>query len=54
MLQPMIEDAALTQAINDAWAMLAVLTVAALVCVPLARRPPARPAEPNARTASSR
>ena len=43
MLQPLITDAAMTQAINDAWAMLAVLTVAGLICVPFAmRRPPPR------------
>jgi MFS transporter, DHA2 family, multidrug resistance protein len=44
MLQPLIADAALTQAINDAWAMIAILTVAALVCVPFAMRtlPPPR------------
>jgi DHA2 family multidrug resistance protein len=42
MLQPLITDAALTQAINDAWAMIAILTVAALVCVPFAMRPPPR------------
>jgi DHA2 family multidrug resistance protein len=54
MLQPMIEDAALTQAINDAWAMLAVLTIVALICVPFAKRPPARPADPNTRPASPR
>jgi DHA2 family multidrug resistance protein len=42
MLRPLIEKAALTQAINDAWAMVAVLTVAALVCVPFARRFPAQ------------
>jgi DHA2 family multidrug resistance protein len=40
MLEPLIHDAALTQAINDAWMMLAVLTVAALICVMFARRPP--------------
>jgi len=40
MLQPLVEAAALTQAINDAWAMVAALTVAALLCVPLARKPP--------------
>jgi DHA2 family multidrug resistance protein len=38
MLRPMVERAALTQAINEAWAMVAVLTVAALICVPFARR----------------
>ncbi len=37
MLQPLVEAAALTQAINDAWAMIAVLTIAALICVPFAR-----------------
>jgi DHA2 family multidrug resistance protein len=37
LLRPMIERAALTQAINEAWAMIAVLTVAALICVPFAR-----------------
>jgi MFS transporter, DHA2 family, multidrug resistance protein len=40
MLRPMIERAALTQAINEAWAMIALLTVAALLCVPFARRVP--------------
>ncbi len=38
MLEPLINDAALTQAINDAWAMVAILTVAALICVPFANR----------------
>ena len=42
MLRPMIERAALTQAINEAWAMLAVLTIAALLCVPFASRRPRR------------
>jgi DHA2 family multidrug resistance protein len=37
LLQPLIQDAALTQSINEAWAMVALLTVAALVCVPFAR-----------------
>ena len=37
MLRPMIERAALTQAINEAWAMVAMLTVAALICVPFAK-----------------
>lgn len=40
-VRPLIEKAALTQAINEAWAMIAILTVAALVCVPFARRSPA-------------
>jgi DHA2 family multidrug resistance protein len=38
LLRPLIEDAALTQSINEAWGMLAILTIAALVCVPFARR----------------
>jgi len=37
MLAPLLEKAALTAAINDAWLMIAVLTVAALLCVPFAR-----------------
>jgi len=32
----MIERAALTQAINEAWAMIALLTGAAVVCVAFA------------------
>jgi DHA2 family multidrug resistance protein len=38
MLQPLIEKAALTEAINEAWAMLAIFTVAALVCIPFATK----------------
>jgi DHA2 family multidrug resistance protein len=34
----MIETAALARAIGDAWALTALLTVAALLCVPFARR----------------
>jgi MFS transporter, DHA2 family, multidrug resistance protein len=41
MLQPLVEKAALVQAINEAWAMVAMLTVAALLCVPFAKRSPA-------------
>ncbi|MGP3697314.1 DHA2 family efflux MFS transporter permease subunit [Rhodobacter sp. NSM] len=37
MLAPMLEKAALTQAINEAWAMIALLTLAALAGVPFAR-----------------
>ena len=37
LLAPLLEKAALTAAINDAWLMIAVLTVAALLCVPFAR-----------------
>ncbi len=36
----LVGKAALTLAINDAWAMVAALTVVALLCVPLARRAP--------------
>ena len=34
----LIESAALTQAINDAWGMIAALTIAALFCVPFAKK----------------
>ncbi len=37
-LAPLLEKAALTAAINDAWAMIAMLTAAALLCLPLVRR----------------
>ena len=40
MLAPLLQKAALTAAINDAWLMIAVLTVAALICVPFARHRP--------------
>jgi DHA2 family multidrug resistance protein len=42
MLQPFVERGALSQAIGEAWAMLALLTVAALLCVPFARPSSAR------------
>ena len=38
LLKPLIEKAALTQAINEAWAMIAVLTVVAMVIVLFARK----------------
>ena len=38
MLRPIIERAALTQAINESWALIAMLTVVALFCVPFAKR----------------
>jgi MFS transporter, DHA2 family, multidrug resistance protein len=41
MLQPFVEKAALVQAINEAWALVAVLTFAALLCVPFANDAPA-------------
>jgi DHA2 family multidrug resistance protein len=37
-LAPMLQKAALTASINDAWAMIAILTVAALLWVPFVRR----------------
>ncbi|CAN5221985.1 MDR family MFS transporter [soil metagenome] len=38
ILAPMVEHLALVRAINEAWAMIALLTLAALLTVPLARR----------------
>ncbi|MBY0613439.1 MAG: DHA2 family efflux MFS transporter permease subunit [Beijerinckiaceae bacterium] len=38
-IQPLIETAALTAAINEAWLVVAVLTALALIGVPFARRP---------------
>jgi DHA2 family multidrug resistance protein len=43
LMHPFVEKAALAQAINEAWAMVAVLTVAALLCVPFAKGSPATP-----------
>lgn len=43
LLAPLLEKAALTAAINDAWLMIASLTIAALLCVPFARRSPGKP-----------
>jgi DHA2 family multidrug resistance protein len=40
MVQSLVERAALVQAINEAWIMIAVLTIGALLCVPFAKRPP--------------
>ncbi|GLS22421.1 MFS transporter [Labrys miyagiensis] len=37
LLQSLVEKAALVQAINEAWAMIAALTVVALLCVPFAK-----------------
>jgi DHA2 family multidrug resistance protein len=41
MVQPLVEKAALAQAINEAWIMIAVLTIGALLCVPFAKTSPA-------------
>ena len=38
LVQPFVEKGALTLAINEAWGMIALLTLAALLCVPFARR----------------
>ena len=38
LLKPLVEKAALTLAINDAWLMIAVLTVIVLICIPFAKR----------------
>jgi DHA2 family multidrug resistance protein len=40
MLPPLIDRVAFAQAINEAWALIALATLAALVVVPLARRTP--------------
>ena len=40
LLAPLLEKAALTAAINEAWLMIAILTVGALLCVPFARNGP--------------
>jgi MFS transporter, DHA2 family, multidrug resistance protein len=37
MVQSLVEKAALVQAINEAWIMIAVLTIGALLCVPFAK-----------------
>jgi DHA2 family multidrug resistance protein len=40
MLRPMVQNLAMVQAINEAWAMIAVLTFAALIAIPFARSYP--------------
>jgi MFS transporter, DHA2 family, multidrug resistance protein len=40
MVQSLVHNAALTQAINDAWIMIAALTFGALLCVPFAKPSP--------------
>jgi DHA2 family multidrug resistance protein len=39
MLHSLVETAAMVQATNEAWAMVAVLTAGALLCVPFAKTP---------------
>jgi DHA2 family multidrug resistance protein len=41
LLEPVVERAATARSINEAWALIAVLTAAAILCVPFARRSPA-------------
>ncbi|HEY1414614.1 MAG TPA: hypothetical protein VGF42_01870, partial [Caulobacteraceae bacterium] len=36
ILRPMVEKAAMTQSINEAWMLVAVLTAAALISIPFA------------------
>jgi MFS transporter, DHA2 family, multidrug resistance protein len=38
MLAPLVDKVAFTQAINDAWAFVALTTLVVLIVVPLARR----------------
>ena len=40
LLEPVVERAAMAWSINEAWALVAIVTVAAIVCVPFARRSP--------------
>lgn len=40
LIDPLVQNAATTEAINEAWGMIALLTVLALLCVPFARRMP--------------
>jgi DHA2 family multidrug resistance protein len=39
LLAPLIDKVAFAEAINDAWALVALMTLAALIAVPLARTP---------------
>ena len=39
MLAPLIDKVAFVEAINDAWAVMALMTLAVMVAVPLARTP---------------
>jgi DHA2 family multidrug resistance protein len=40
LLKPLVDKAAFVEAVNDAWALVALITFAALIVVPLARRAP--------------
>jgi DHA2 family multidrug resistance protein len=39
-LRPLVEKAAMVEAINDAWTLLAGLTIAAVLCLPFAKTSP--------------
>jgi MFS transporter, DHA2 family, multidrug resistance protein len=54
MLQPFVEKAALVRAVNEAWMMIAALTIAALLCVPFARVSSSAANAPAAPTVNSR
>ena len=54
MLQPFVEKAALVRAVNEAWMMIAALTIAALLCVPFARVSSSAADAPAAPTVNSR
>jgi DHA2 family multidrug resistance protein len=38
IMKPLVEKAAVVQSINEAWALVAILTIAALAFVPFARK----------------
>lgn len=38
MVDPLVQNAAIVQAINEAWAMIAFLTLVALLCIPFAKK----------------
>jgi DHA2 family multidrug resistance protein len=54
MLQPFVEKAALVRAVNEAWMMIAALTVVALLCVPFARVSSSAANAPASPTVNSR
>ena len=44
LVQPLIEKASLVQAINEAWALIALVTIVALICLPFADPSGSQPA----------
>jgi DHA2 family multidrug resistance protein len=57
LLRPIVERGAMTLAINEAWGLIALFTVAALLCVPFARRAAVRETDdlsPDAETSADR